>query len=208
MSEKTIEINDTEIGLRKLPTILSAAIVTSRFYCPPSCMDKHSGALEIKMGDYIYVIPKMMEADDKRRFVVQVKNISSKKCSLNKKKMLLKEITKNSHAYAVNDEQEEVAIKIYEHMSEEEKNEKNGIFLKNYLLENEKYILNAIFAHENVELLKIYLNSVISTHEDLQFVVNFLDKQSDSVKNYLEMRAYVLQLLNAKPKSIKDDFDL
>ena len=156
----------------------------------------------------MYVIPKMMEADDKQRFILQVKNISSKKCSLNKKKMLLKEITKDSHVYAVNDEQEEVAIKIYEHMSEEEKNEKNGIFLKNYLLENEKYILNAIFAHENVELLKIYLNSVISTHEDLQFVVNFLDKQSDSVKNYLEMRAYVLQLLNAKPKSIKDDFDL
>lgn len=74
---KTIEINDTEIGLRKLPTILSAAIVTSRFYCPTSCMDKYSGALEIKMGDFMYVIPKMMEADDKRRFVVQVKNISS-----------------------------------------------------------------------------------------------------------------------------------
>ncbi|MCB7509184.1 hypothetical protein G7B22_26240 [Blautia sp. MSK.20.9] len=208
MSEKTIEINDTEIGLRKLPTILSTAIVTSRFYCPPSCMDKYSGALGIKMGDFMYIIPKMMETSDKQRFILQVKNISSKKCSLNKKKMLLKEITKGSHAYAVNDEQEEVAIKIYEHMSEEEKNEKNGIFLKNYLLENEKYILNAIFAHENVELLKIYLNSVISTHEDLQFVVNFLDKQSDSVKNYLEMRAYVLQLLNAKPKSIKDDFDL
>lgn len=93
-------------------------------------------------------------------------------------------------------------------MSEEEKNEKNGIFLKNYLLENEKYILNAIFAHENVELLKIYPNSVISTYEDLQFVVDFLDKQSDIVKNYMEMRAYVSQLLNAKPQNIKNDFDL
>lgn len=208
MNKKVIELNDTEIGLRKLPTILSTAIVTSKFYYPPSYMDKHSGALEIKMGDFMYVIPKMMEADDKRRFIVQVKNISSKKCSLNKKKMLLKEVTKDSHAYAVNDGQEEVAIKIYEHMSEEEKSEKNGIFLKNYLFKNERYILNAIFAHENVELLKIYLDSVISTYEDLQFVIDFLDKQSDSVKNYLEMRAYVLQLLNAKPKSIKDDFDL
>lgn len=79
MSEKAIEINDTEIGLRKLPTILSTVIVTSRFYCPTSCMDKHSGALEMKMGDSIYVIPKMMETDDKQRFILQVKNISSKK---------------------------------------------------------------------------------------------------------------------------------
>ena len=93
-------------------------------------------------------------------------------------------------------------------MSEEEKNKKNGIFLKNYLLENEKCILNAIFEHENVELLKTYLDSVISTYEDLQFVISFLDKQSDTVTNYLEMRAYVLQLLNAKPQSIKNDFDL
>lgn len=206
MGTKLIEINDTEIGLRKLPTILNTIIVTPKY--PTSYMDKHSGALEIKMGNCIYVIPEMMVIDDKQRFIVQVKNISLKKCSLSKKKMLLKNIAKESHIYAVNDEQEEVAIKIYEHMSEEDKNEKNGIFLKNYLLENEKYILNAIFAHENVELLKIYLNSVISTYEDLQFVVDFLDKQSDSVKNYLEMRAYVLQLLNAKPKSIKDDFDL
>ena len=193
MGTKLIEINDTEIGLRKLPTILNTTIVTPKY--PTSYMDKHSGALEIKMGNCIYVIPEMMVIDDKQRFIVQVKNI-------------LKNIAKESHIYAVNDEQEEVAIKIYEHMSEEDKNEKNGIFLKNYLLENEKYILNAIFAHKNVELLKIYLNSVISTYEDLQFVVDFLDKQSDSVKNYLEMRAYVLQLLNAKPKSIKDDFDL
>lgn len=206
MSPKTIEINDTEIGLQKLPSILNTAIVTPKY--STSYMDKHSGALEIKMGNCIHVIPEMMEADDKRRFVVQVKNISSKKCSLNKKKVLLKEITKDSHAYAVNDEQEEVAIKIYEHMSEEEKNEKNGIFLKNYLLENENYILNAIFAHENIELLKIYLDSVISTYEDLQFVIDFLDKQSDTVTNYLEMRAYVLQLLNSNPKDIKNDFDL
>ena len=201
-----IEINDTEIGLQKLPSILNTAIVTPKY--STSYMDKHSGALEIKMGNCIYVIPGMMVIDDKQRFIVQVKNISLKKCSLNKKKMLLKEIAKNSHAYAVNDEQEEVAIKIYEHMSEEEKNEKNGIFLKNYLLENEKYILNAIFIHENVELLKIYLDSVISTYEDLQFVVDFLDKQSDSIKNYMEMRAYILQLLNAKPQSIKNAFDL
>lgn len=206
MNKKVIELNDTEIGLQKLPTILNTAIVTP--ITAIDNMNRHNGALEINTGDSIYIIPEMMILEDKQRFILQVKNISSKKCSLTKKKMLLKEITKKSHAYAVNDEQEEVAIKIYEHMSEEEKNEKNGIFLKNYLLENEKYILNAIFAHENVELLKIYLNSVISTHEDLQFVVNFLDKQSDSVKNYLEMRAYVLQLLNTKPKSIKDDFDL
>lgn len=206
MSEKTIEISDTEIGLRKLPTILSATIVTPKY--ATSYMDKHSGALEIQMGNFVYVIPEMMEIDDKRRFVVQVKNISLKKCSLNKKKMLLKEITKESHAYAVNDEQEEVAIKIYEHMSEEEKNGKDGIFLKNYLLNNKEDILDAIFVHENVELLKVYLNSVISTNEDLQFIVDFLDKQSDSVKNYMEMRAYVLQLLNTKPQSIKNDFDL
>ena len=208
MNKKVIELNDTEIGLSKLPTILSTAIVTSKFYYPPSYMDKHSGALEIKMGDFMYVIPKMMEADDKQRFVVQVKNISLKKCSLNKKKRMLKEITNKSYVYTVNDVMEEVAIKIYEHMSEEEKNEKNGIFLKSYLLKNEKYILDAIFAYENIELLKIYLNAVISTHEDLQFVVDFLDKQSDSVKSYMEMRAYVLQLLNAKPQNIKNDFDL
>ncbi len=95
--------------------------------------------------------------------------------------MLLKNIAKESHIYAVNDEQEEVAIKIYEHMSEEDKNEKNGIFLKNYLLENEKYILNAIFAHENVELPKIYLNSVISTYEDLQFAVGENEGECHSV---------------------------
>lgn len=206
MSTKTVEINDTEIGLRKLPTILNTTIVTPKY--PTSYMDKHSGALEIKMGNCIYVIPEMMVIDDKQRFIVQVKNISLKKCSLSKKKMLLKNITKESHIYAVNDEQEEVAIKIYEHMSEEEKNEKNGIFLKNYLFNNKENILYAVFVHENIELLKVYLNSVIATHEDLQFVVDFLDKQSDSVKSYMEMRAYVLQLLNTKPQSIKNDFDL
>lgn len=206
MSIKNVEVNDSEIGLKKLPSILNTTIVTPK--SSTSYMDKHSGAIEIKMGNCIYVIPEMMVIDDKQRFIVQVKNISLKKCSLSKKKMLLKNITKESHIYAVNDEQEEVAIKIYEHMSEEEKNEKNGIFLKNYLFNNKGNILYAVFVHENVELLKIYLNSVISTYEDLQFVVDFLDKQSDSVKNYMEMRAYVLQLLNAKPQSIKNDFDL
>lgn len=206
MSAKLIEINDSEIGLRKLPTILNAKIVTPKY--STSYMDKHSGALELRMGDFVYVIPEMMELDDKQRFIVQVKIICLKKCSLNKKKKMLKEITNKSYAYAVNDEQEEVAIKIYQHMSKKEKNEKDGIFLKNYLFNNEEDILNAIFSHENIELLKVYLNSIISTHEDLQFVVDFLDKQSDSVKNYMEMRAYVLQFLNTKPQSIKNDFDL
>lgn len=48
MGTKLIEINDTEIGLRKLPTILNTTIVTPKY--PTSYMDKHSGALEIKMG--------------------------------------------------------------------------------------------------------------------------------------------------------------
>lgn len=65
-----IEINDTEIGLQKLPSILNTAIVTPKY--STSYMDKHSGALEIKMGNCIYVIPEMMVIDDKQRFIVQV----------------------------------------------------------------------------------------------------------------------------------------
>lgn len=92
MGTKLIEINDTEIGLRKLLSILNTTIVTPKY--STSYMDKHSGALEIKMGNCIYVIPEMMVIDDKQRFIVQVKNISLKKCSLSKKKNVIKKYHK------------------------------------------------------------------------------------------------------------------
>lgn len=46
MNKKVIELNDTEIGLQKLPTILNTAIVTP--ITAIDNMNRHNGALEIK----------------------------------------------------------------------------------------------------------------------------------------------------------------
>lgn len=54
MNKKVIELNDTEIGLQKLPTILNTAIVTP--ITAIDNMNRHNGALEINTGDSIYII--------------------------------------------------------------------------------------------------------------------------------------------------------
>lgn len=212
MSKIIIQIDDSDVAIKRLASILDMKICTFK-YAPSYRRHVHdftkcSGTFEIRIGDFVCYFPQMMTKLNKRLLIAKIEGISTKEPSLDKKKQSLKDVSIDCYSYAIQDRMQETAINIYHAMDTNEKNSKRGRLLKNYLVDKELNTLNAIFAHENVELLKIYLNSVISTHEDLQFVVNFLDKQSDSVKNYLEMRAYVLQLLNAKPKSIKDDFDL
>ena len=48
----------------------------------------------------------------------------------------------------------------------------------------------------------------ISPQEDLQLAIDLLGKKADITKNYLEMKAYLLQALNERKVISKYDFSI
>lgn len=213
MNKKSIQIDDTADALKELPSILNTAIVTPHnsilFTMKTYSKEKCRGVLEIKIGDFSCYLPKMMMHNNKTKLITKIKDIVSKKfCSLNKKKKWLKETTQKSYRYIMDDYMEEVAINIYSSMSKKEKNSKDGLSLKEYLISREEKIFGAILLGEEIELLNLYLDLQISDSEILLATLETLDRHAATIKNYIEMKSYILQALNMRSEITHDDFDL
>lgn len=212
MSKKIIQLDDSDVSIKQLSSILDMKICTFK-YSPYRMhtydFTKCSGTFEIRIGDFVCYFPQKMLKFNKRLLIGKIESISTKDSfSLNKKKQLLKEISIDSYSYAVKDEMQETAINIYNAMDANEKNSKKGRLLKIHLIDKELNTFKAILAHGNIELLKTYLDLRISPPENLRFAIDLLDEKADTTKNYIEMKAYILQALNEKQTISEYDFSV
>lgn len=208
MSKIIIQIDDSDVAIKRLYSILDMKICTPlyRRRVHDFNFTKCSGTFEIRIGDFVCYFPQMMTKLNKRLLIAKIEGISTKEPSLDKKKQALKDVSIDFHSCAIQDRMQETAINIYQAMDTHEKNSKRGRLLKNYLVDKELNTFEAIFTHGNIKLLKMYLDFRISPQEDLQFAIDLLDKKADITKNYLEMKAYLLQALNERKIISKYDF--
>ena len=210
MSKIIIQIDDSDVAIKRLSSILDMKICTPlyRRRVHDFNFTKCSGTFEIRIGDFVCYFPQMMLKLNKRLFIAKIECISTKELSLDKKKQSLKDVSIDCYSYAIQDRMQETAINIYHAMDTNEKNSKRGRLLKNYLVDKELNTFEAIFTHGNIKLLKMYLDFRISPQEDLQFAIDLLGKKADITKNYLEMKAYLLQALNERKIISKYDFSI
>lgn len=188
MSKIIIQIDDSDVAIKRLSSILDMKIRTPLYRRRVHDFNfiKCSGTFEIRIGDFVCYFPQMMTKLNKRLLIAKIECISTKEPSLDKKKQSLKDVSIDFYSYAIQDRMQETAINIYQAMDTNEKNSKRGRLLKNYLVDKELNMFEAIFTHGNIKLLKMYLDFRISPQEDLQFAIDLLGKKADITKNYLE----------------------
>ena len=153
MSKIIIQIDDSDVAIKRLSSILDMKICTPLYRRRVHDFTKCSGTFEIRIGDFVCYFPQMMTKLNKRLLIAKIEGISTKEPSLDKKKQSLKDVSIDFYSYAIQDRMQETAINIYQAMDTNEKNSKRGRLLKNNLVDKELNTFEAIFTHGNIKLV-------------------------------------------------------
>ena len=116
MSKIIIQIDDSDVAIKRLSSILDMKICTPLYRRRVHDFTKRSGTFEIRIGDFVCYFPQMMTKLNKRLLIAKIEGISTKEPSLDKKKQSLKDVSIDFYSYAIQDRMQETAINIYQAM--------------------------------------------------------------------------------------------
>lgn len=155
MSKIIIQIDDSDVAIKRLSSILDMKICTPLYRRRVHDFTKCSGTFEIRIGDFVCYFPQMMTKLNKRLLIAKIEGISTKEPSLDKKKQSLKDVSIDCCSYAIQDRMQDYLMTEFvkmDIMDEKELNYAMQVALDNGLTTAAAYILNSLNKKKKTKL--------------------------------------------------------